>query len=243
MVSRYDIRRPLTGAYCITEEFLKDIHRLFEKTFQKQPTFTIKFRNNHQFVCESVSDLLSESAVRSEPIQSLSISSGWGNEFYAEMDFSSTLIRTVFLRVSGDRDPCIIFEREVLNELKSIKAIHSLLYSGPAIEGLSISVGSGLTVLLLIWVSSHEFQFLDYMFWTTFVMFWFSAIISFLFPKFEFDFGRGRTKAMLRKRVIYFVFVTILLGSFIAIFEDKVVKISGSFFEDNAPAPSTQKQD
>lgn len=217
MASRYNIRKPLTGAYRVTDEFVKDIYRLFETTFQTQPKMTIKFKNRHQPVYDNISDFLSDSATRSEQIVSLSISSGWNRDFHAELDFSAGIVASVFFVVSGDRDRCILLEREVLNELKSIKSLHSFMHSGPAIEGLTVGIGGGAIASVLFAFLDRQPSFVEYVGGVAFAVICWSVIKSVLFPKFEFDLGKGRSAIVLRKNIIYFVFGMLIVGGIMAI--------------------------
>lgn len=243
MVSRYSIRKDLKGSYSVTEDFLKNIQELFERTFNTNPRITIKFKNEHEAIYSDINELLRDPSTRSEKIQSITIfSDNYGKDVTAEIDFRDGVIsKDVFLYIKGDRDKCILVERNILHEVNSIKSPLSLLYQSAQVEGIIFGLISAVATLIYFDINKIEFETFTFFFMLFGLSIALKMARSALLPKFEFNFGKGQSGVSLRKRAVYFVVVTLLLGGGIAIYQDALVKFANSYFSEAKAEKSTTK--
>jgi hypothetical protein len=227
--------RLLTGAFTITADTARHIHRLLSKTGQPAVvSVTFPGRTIESTDCDA---MLEDTYVKSLPIESLKICSKYSVSPSAQVSFNDNYFDSVTIYVTGDRTASLTLDDELVKIVEScrgrISSIIRNLTDFRKVLSLIIFLILCITAPILSVLALRFFHdklndgasILAYTILPSIIIGIFYFLSSYLCPAMDFNFGVGERKRSRRLQMIKVgggILLTILVGVATNMLSDKI---------------------
>ncbi|XUY26118.1 hypothetical protein RMR21_011000 [Agrobacterium sp. rho-8.1] len=209
----------------MTSEFLQQFCERIRKATEKPVSLTAEYSTGHKERYSDENEFLGSPWLLAHTVNSIVIDSGAYGDTCVQLRFSDFLFRRVALQISGQRERCILLEREILALTSSIKTyiapLHSQRYCG--------HVGGAVIAVFGLAAYEHTQDALASVLITLGFIFIAINLIGYLLPKYEIQIGRGKRAAARRRFLAISIFGFFVVGALGAIYQDAVVDRFSSF--------------
>ncbi|RVG25056.1 hypothetical protein [Sinorhizobium meliloti] len=236
MTGKYKISKNISGAYAVDEDFLKSVYKVISKNVGEPARISLKFKNNHEISFDDIEAVFEEPAIKSDSVDEIYISATSRTaDFSATLHFSNALMQSIYLRVSGPRERCLLLEKDITSELNPIKKFYSILYPDSQIDGALYGVLGVISSIIFGELRDGE-TLISYVVVAILTAIALAVVKGLALPKFFFNFGKGQAIHSLKSKILYLIFGVFIFGGAVAIYQEAVVRYAFKQIDDAGSA-------